>query len=95
MNIKSPCIMCVQYIGGYSVHWGCSLHRGVFSTLGEYHEYIGGVKYIGGYSTMSALGRWDTMNTLGDIMMDVGGYHEYIGGCSVHQGISCVHFGIS
>ena len=26
-----------------------SVHRGVFSTLGEYHEYIGGVKYIGGY----------------------------------------------
>ena len=38
-----PCIMCVQYIGG------CSVHRGVFSTsgdimstLGRYHEYIGG-----------------------------------------------------
>ena len=26
-----------------------SVHRGVFSTLGEYHEHIGGVKYIGGY----------------------------------------------
>ena len=32
MNIKSPCIMCVQYIGGYPVHRGCSLHQGVFST---------------------------------------------------------------
>ena len=31
----SPCIMCVQYIGG------CSVHRGVFSTSG-------GVQYIGG-----------------------------------------------
>ena len=55
--------MCVQYIGG------CSVHRGVFSTSGDtmstsggYHEYIGGcsvhrrdtmstsegVQYIGG-----------------------------------------------
>ena len=39
----SPCIMCVQYIGG------CSVHRGVFSTSGDvstsggYHEYIGGI----------------------------------------------------
>ena len=40
----SPCIMCVQYIGG------CSVHRGVFSTLGDtmstsggYHECIGGI----------------------------------------------------
>ena len=38
------CIMCVQYIGG------CSVHRGVFSTSGDtmstsggYHEYIGGI----------------------------------------------------
>ena len=28
-----------------SVHWGGE----VFSTLEESHEYIGGVKYIGGY----------------------------------------------
>ena len=82
--------MCVQYIGGYSVHRGCSLHQGVFSTLGEYHEYIGGVKYIGGYH--EGIGEGDIMNTLGDIMMHVGdtistlgdvqyvrGYHEYIG----------------
>ena len=33
----SPCIMCVQYIGG------CSVHRGMFSTSG-------GVQYIGGIS---------------------------------------------
>ena len=39
-----PCIMCVQYIGG------CSVHRGMFSTSGGYHEYIGGVQYIGGIS---------------------------------------------
>ena len=29
----------------------CSVHRGVFSTLGGYHEYIGGYhEYIGGIS---------------------------------------------
>ena len=63
--------MCVQYIGGYSVHRGCSLHQEVLSTLGEDHEYIGGVKYIGGYH-----------ECIGE-----GGNHEYIGGCSVHWGI--------
>ena len=36
-SAESPCIMCVQYIGG------CSVHRGVFSTSGGYHEYIGGI----------------------------------------------------
>ena len=84
--------MCVQYIGGYSVHWGCSLHQVVFSTFGEYHEYIRGVKYIGGYH--ECIGEGDIINTLGDVQYiggyhdACGGYHEYIGGCSVHQGIS-------
>ena len=50
----------------------CSVHRGVFSTLEGYHEYIGG----GG-----SVHRRDTMSTSE-------GYHEYIGGCSVHRGIS-------
>ena len=36
-----PCIMCVQYIGGCSVHQGDTM-----STSGEYHEY----RYIGGCS---------------------------------------------
>ena len=62
-----------------SVHWG------VFSTLGEYHEYIRGVKYIGGYH--ECIGEGDIMNTLGDVQY-IGRYHEYIEGCSVHQGIS-------
>ena len=40
----SPCIMCVQYIGGCSVHRGCSVHQGdTMSTSGGYHEYIGGI----------------------------------------------------
>ena len=61
----APCIMCVQYIGGCSVHrgmfstsgdvqyiGGCSVHRGdTMSTSGGYHEYIGGYhEYIGGIS---------------------------------------------
>ena len=77
MNIKSPCIMCVQYIGGYSVHRGIFSTSGVFSTLGEYHEYIRGVKYIGGYHEC----------------IREGGYHEYIGGCSVHLGDIMMHVG--
>ena len=69
--------MCVQYIGG------CSVHQGVFSTSGGYHEYIrgdimstsGDVQYIGGYH-----------DERGDIMMNVGGTMstsgdvQYIGG---------------
>ena len=61
----SPCIMCVQYIGG------CSVHRGVFSTSGGYHEYIGGVQYIGGIPWVH---RGDIMSTSGDV--------QYIGGIS-------------
>ena len=68
--------MCVQYIGG------CSVHRGVFSTSGDimstlrmfstsggYHDECGGYhEFIGGYSV-----HWrDTMSKLG-------GYYEYIG----------------
>ena len=61
-----------------SVHWG------VFSTLGEYHEYIGeedimntwgDVQYIGGYHDVHV---GDTMSTLRDVQY-IRGYHEYIG----------------
>ena len=75
-----------------------SIHRGVFSTLGESHEYIGDVKYIRGYH--GCIGEGDIMNTLGDIMMHVGdtmstlrdvqyirGYHEYIGGYHEYIGV--------
>ena len=62
----------------------CSVHRGMFSTSGGYHEYIGGyheytgsVQYIGGYHDAC------------------GGYHEYIVGCSVHWRIPWVHRRIS
>ena len=68
----APCIMCVQYIGG------CSVHRGVFSTSGGYHEYIGGCSVhrgdimmnVGGYHDKCG----DTMSTSGDV--------QYIGGIS-------------
>ena len=33
----SPCITCVQY---------CSVHRGMFSRLEGYHEYIGGISSV-------------------------------------------------
>ena len=61
----------------------CSVHRGVFSTLGGYHEYIGGYhEYIGGCSVH----RRDAMSTSG-------GYPEYIGGCSVHRRDIMIHVG--
>ena len=43
--MKLPCIMCIQYIGG------CSVHRGEpMSTLGDIMSTSGGVQYIGGIS---------------------------------------------
>ena len=50
----------------------------VFSTFGEYHEYIGDLQYIGGYHEYiggCSVHRRDTMSTLGRE-----GYNEYIGG---------------
>ena len=65
---ESPCIMCVQYIGGCSVHrWDTMSTLGGVQYIGGYHENIGGYyEYIG-----------DTMSTSGgggggDIMMHVG-----------------------
>ena len=67
--------MCVQYIGG------CSVHRGVFSTSGEYHEYIRDImSTLGVFSTLT-----DTMSTSGDV--------QYIGGCSVHRGDIMMYVG--
>ena len=39
---KLPQCLTTRY-NVYSVHRGCSLHRGVFSTSGGYHEYIVGI----------------------------------------------------
>ena len=36
------CIMCVQYIGGCSVHWGMFSTSGGVQYIGGYHEHIGG-----------------------------------------------------
>ena len=87
----SPCIICVQYIGG------CSVHRGVFSTSRGV-QYIEGISWVHWGDIMSTSGMFSTS---GDIMMNVGdtmstwgmfstleGYHEYIGGISwVHRGM--------
>ena len=78
---RSPCIMCVQYIGGCSVHRRISVHRGdTMSTSGGYHEYIGGggaVQYIGGYH--DACG---DVQYIGGYHECIEGYHEYIRGIS-------------
>ena len=61
----------------------CSVHRGVFSTLGGYNKDIGGYnEYIGGYHEYigryheyigeCSVHRRDTMSTSGDV--------QYIGG---------------
>ena len=60
----------------------CSVHRGVFSTSGGYHEYIGERSVDRGM-----------FSTSGGIMMNVRGYHEYIGGCSVHRRDIMIHVG--
>ena len=67
----------------------CSVHRGMFSKSGEYHEYIvgdtmstsgvGGGRVGGGrVGEISLVHQRDTMT-------DVGKCHEYIGGCSLHR----------
>ena len=61
-----------------------SVHRWVFSTLEESHEYIGGAKYIGGYH--ECIGEGDIMNTLRDVQY-IRGYHEYIGGYHEYIGV--------
>ena len=53
--------MSVQYTG-----W-CAVQRGIFSTLGGYHEYTGVSSTPGDY--MSTPG--DYMSTPGDIMINV------------------------
>ena len=68
--------VCSIYRGG----GGGGRGKGVLSTSGEYHEYIGGYhKYIGVCSEHQKV----TMMQVRD-MIHVGGYHEYIGECSVH-----------
>ena len=53
----------------------------IMSTFGRYHEYIGGVQYIGDFMGTSRM-----FSTSGGYHDTCGGYHEYIERCSVHQG---------
>ena len=62
--------MCVQYIRGYSVH------QGVFSTSGGYHEYIG----------RCSVHQGDIMMHVGDIMMHVGDIMMHMGDIMMHVG---------
>ena len=69
--MKPPCIMCVQYIGGVHYIEGCSVYWGnIMSTSGVLNTSEG---------TMSASGRGDIMNTLGEAQY-IGGYHDACGG---------------
>ena len=99
---KSPCIMCVQYMGGCSVHggmfstWrdvqymeGCSVRRGVTWVQRGYHEFFGGCSVHRG---MPWVHRGDIISTSWDVQY-IGGYHEYIGGCSVHREDIMMHVG--
>ena len=71
MNIKPPCIMCVQYTRGVHYIGGCSVHWGnIMSTSGVLNTLEG---------TMSASARRDIMNTLGDVQY-IGGYDDACGG---------------
>ena len=56
--------MCVQYIGGCSVHRGMFSTSGGFSTSAGYHEYIGG----------------NIMSTSEGYHEYIGGDVQYIGG---------------
>ena len=97
---ESPCIMCVQYIGGCSVHrgvWIPWVHRGdIMSTSGNV-QYIRGIPWV---HRGCSVHRRDTMSTSGGYHDTCGGYHKYMGVFSTsggyHEyigGISWVHRG--
>ena len=84
-TLSSPCIMCVQYIGGYHKYIG-----GYHEYIGGYHEYIGGYhEHIGGYHEYirgyheyirgCSVHRGDIMMHVGDIMMNVGDIMRTLG----------------
>ena len=76
--------MCVQYIGG------CSVHRGVtMSTSGDIMSTSEDVQYIGGIPRVHR-GMFSTSEGYHEY---IGGYHEYIGGCSVHRRDIMIHVG--
>ena len=70
--------MCVQYIGG------CSVHRGnTTSASGGYHEYIRVVS-----TSRDTMNTWGDVQYIGDTMSTLGGYHEYIRNVQYIRGIS-------
>ena len=82
----SPCIMCVQYCGGY--HDACEgyfVYRGGVQYHGGYHKYCGVI--LSTVGTLSTMG--DIMMHLGDIMMHIGDIMSTMG-CSVLWGKSFV-----
>ena len=91
--VLSPCIMCVQYIGGmFNTSGGVQYIGGYHEYIGGYHEYIGGCSVHRGDIMMNVgdtkstsgdvqyIGR-DTMSTSGDIMSTSGDV-QCIGGIS-------------
>ena len=77
--------MCVQYIGGCSVHWGDTM-----TTSGGYHEYIGGCSVHWGIPWVH---RGISRVHQGISWCMLRGYHESIGRCLAHWGIPRVHWG--
>ena len=63
----SPCIMCVQYRGGYHEY-----REGYLEYSGGYHDKCGGISWV----------LWGVFSTMGVIMSTMGGYLEYRGGIS-------------
>ena len=71
--------MCVQYRGGCSVPWGCSVSWvpwGGVQYRGGYHEYRGGLSWV----------LWGMLSTVGGYHDARGGYHEYHGGYLEYRG---------
>ena len=58
------------------------VNSATMSTSRGYHEYIGGIQYIGGYHEYigGCLGHWGFQYKLKGFCHLVGGYHEYIEG---------------
>ena len=68
-----------------AVPWGVLSTVGVFSTVGGYHEYRGGISSV----------PWGVFSTVGDTMINVGGYLEYRGGVQYRGGYHDTCGGIS
>ena len=70
----------------------CSVHQGMFSTSGGYHEYIGGISWVhrGMFSTSGEY--HDECGGIPwvhrEMFSTLEAYHEYIGGISwIHRGM--------